>query len=83
MGGGKLGQLGQGRALESCTEPRVVNVAGGTVHKVGGGRQEVEPSPLVSKYFILRQFDDVIYLAYDSVSRCLVPFVRFSLRPLF
>ncbi|CAM9247034.1 unnamed protein product [Ascophyllum nodosum] len=39
MGGGKLGQLGQGRALESCTEPRVVNVAGGTVHKVSCGAE--------------------------------------------
>lgn len=34
MGGGKLGQLGLGRALESCTEPKLVHVAGGTVHKV-------------------------------------------------
>ena len=34
MGGGKCGQLGQGRAVETCTEPKVVHVNGGTVHKV-------------------------------------------------
>lgn len=33
-GGGKQGQLGQGRAVESCTEPKVVHLAGGTVQKV-------------------------------------------------
>lgn len=33
-GGGKQGQLGQGRAVDSCTEPKIVHLAGGTVQKV-------------------------------------------------
>lgn len=39
MGGGKCGQLGQGRAVENCTEPKVVHVNGGTVHKVACGAE--------------------------------------------
>lgn len=34
MGGGKSGQLGIGRSVENCSDPKVVHVAGGTVHKV-------------------------------------------------
>lgn len=37
MGGGKLGQLGIGRAVESCTEPKTVHIAGGTCYKVVRG----------------------------------------------
>lgn len=46
MGGGKLGQLGVGRAIETCSEPREVHIAGATVEKVcftgraGQGRQD-------------------------------------------
>ncbi|CAB1104698.1 unnamed protein product [Ectocarpus sp. CCAP 1310/34] len=39
MGGGKLGQLGLGRAVESCTEPKAVEVPGGTVEKVACGAE--------------------------------------------
>eukprot|EP00752_Nemacystus_decipiens_P012106 g10731.t1 len=39
MGGGKVGQLGIGRVVESCTEPRAVTVAGGTVKKVSCGAE--------------------------------------------
>lgn len=37
MGGGKFGQLGVGRAIENCSEPRMVHVAGATVEKVRAG----------------------------------------------
>lgn len=47
MGGGKLGQLGLGRAMENCTEPKMVHVAGGgSVHKVCSGRKKRVPRTL-------------------------------------
>eukprot|EP00903_Cladosiphon_okamuranus_P008374 g8052.t1 len=39
MGGGKMGQLGVGRVVDSCSEPRMVTVAGGTVKKVACGAE--------------------------------------------